>query len=468
MEKLNKDQRQVIRAIFAGENIFLTGPGGTGKSFLIGTLLDVAPKEMKIAVTALTGCAALLLGASGRGVAKTLHSWAGIGLGKEDVPTLVKRIRANRYSAKNWHKTDLLIVDEVSMMTADLLEKLDAIGKAIRGNSAPFGGIQLLFVGDFFQLPPVVRNMSPEEEEAGHYFAFASDIWARTFTTTIHLEKIVRQTDTTFHTLLTAARRGELSDADMALLQARMGLDWQTEAIRPTLLFSRKADVDTINDANMKALGGESYTYLTKMSPMPDATAAEKTQLGTEEVKRAADYMDHEASYMLELKLAVGSQVMLLHNMDIERALVNGSRGVVVRFVATAADGEKLPVVRFKTGVEEIINYKLWPIEGFKGIARMQIPLRLAWAVTIHKSQGATLDCCLIDIGKTTFTYGQAYVALSRVKSMDSLYVWQLDKKAFKAHPRVVEFYRQLGREKATAAAAAAIPQPIMQIVQVA
>jgi ATP-dependent DNA helicase PIF1 len=153
--------------------------------------------------------------------------------------------------------------------------------------------------------------------------------------------------------------------------------------------------------------------------------------------------LDREAAYEPELTLAVGLQVMLVTNLDMDSGLVNGSRGVVVKFVGPEVS--PYPVVRFLNGREQTIMEAGWEVDGFKGIKRTQVPLRLAYAVTIHKAQGATLDCALIDIGMRTFEYGQAYVALSRVRSLDSLYVWDVNPKAVKAHPRVSEFYAGLG-----------------------
>ncbi len=422
----------------------MTGPGGTGKSYLIAKLLETLSPTMKIAITAMTGCAALLLGGGagsvkGRARAKTLHSWAGIGLGKEPVGELVKRIKKSGRALKDWVTTDLLIVDEVSMLTADLLEKLDTIGQHVRGSSRPFGGIQVVFMGDFFQLPPVVRGTG---EDVGKHFAFTSPRWNTVIERTVHLTEIVRQSDPVFQDLLNAVRKGELSPGHLEILEARKGLPWKDKEIRPTLLFSRRAEVDTINGANLKALEGQRVTW--KARTVIDADAPSKAlNLEDGDIMRAIELMDREAAYEPELTLAVGAQVMLVTNLDMDSGLVNGSRGVVVKFVGPEVS--PYPVVRFLNGREQTIMEAGWEVDGFKGIKRTQVPLRLAYAVTIHKAQGATLDCALIDIGMRTFEYGQAYVALSRVRSLDSLYVWDVNPKAVKAHPRVSEFYAGLG-----------------------
>ena len=158
------------------------------------------------------------------------------------------------------------------------------------------------------------------------------------------------------------------------------------------------------------------------------------------EVKWAVEKMDKNGSYVPELVLRKGSQVMLLTNMDIEHGLVNGSRGVVERFCEGPGPDGKYPMVKFRNGEVIIISPATWASEDVDGLTREQIPLRLAYAITIHKAQGATLDCALIDIGDNTFEYGQAYVALSRVRSLDCLYIWDLKPSAFMVHPKVKAF----------------------------
>ncbi len=432
MDTLNTAQNEAFEAIRAGENVFLTGAGGTGKSYLIEQIVKHIPR--RVAVTALTGCAALLLDCG----AKTLHSWAGVGLGREDVPLLVQKIRKNSKALKKWTGTDVLIIDEISMMTPELFEKLDEIGRRLRKMPAPFGGIQLVCVGDFYQLPPVFR-------EGETRFVFESSNWKTAITRTIELTQIHRQKDEAFQRLLNEARAGKLSADSVAQLNARRGLDWKSQEIKPTLLFSRRTEVDAINDANLKALGGERHTYNVEtlsLTLVPGGGAPVSKPLAPAleaELKAEIEYMDKNASYQSELTLAEGAQVMLICNQDPDVGLVNGSRGVITRFISSA--GKKLPMVRFLNGTECVIGPHMWLLDGKKDICRAQIPLRLAYALTIHKAQGATLDCALVDIGAKTFEYGQAYVALSRVKSLESLYVWEVDAKAIKAHPKVAQFY---------------------------
>lgn len=434
---LTPEQESVYTSLESGKNVFLTGSGGTGKTYLINTIYEKLPlirhREsglgIRIAVTAMTGCAALLIGTH----AKTLHSWAGIGLGKGTVDELVYKIRRNGRAKKNWSMTDLLILDEVSMLQPDLLEKLDMIGKILRKNrSRPFGGIQLLFIGDFLQLPPVTRTEDTQ-------FAFESSIWNSLFDKYIQLTHIQRQSDPVFQQILHEARFGDLSADSIAILRSRMNLDWRSLRIRPTLLFPRRAEVDLINDANLRALEGSRLTY--KASLAYDDKVQRGFKANDEAFQAYLKTFDRDAGYLPELILGVGAQVMLIKNLDAMSSLVNGSRGVVTGFLE---DQLRTPIVEFMNGMKLAIEPAQWEIEDYPGVYRVQIPLRLAYAITTHKSQGATVDCALIDIGDKIFEYGQAYVAMSRVKNLNSLYIHDFDPDAIRAHPKVIEFYRQL------------------------
>ena len=428
MNTLNSAQLSVIKKLIDGDNIFLTGGGGVGKSYLLSVIYNELPGILKektgkiphIQMCALTGCAALLLGNK----AKTIHSWAGIALGKGTVSELRDKIRKNRKAMRNWISTDLLIIDEISMMTAELLDKLNELAKKIRSNQSLFGGIQLLLVGDFFQLPPVNKN----DEKS--IFAFESELW-KEIKTSIELTQILRQKDENFIAILKEARQGSLTKNSCDILRSRQDLNWRANKIKPTLLFPKRAEVDAVNDSNLRALTGKRYTYEARIihdlipSGYMDAN-----------FNRALELFDANAPFSVHLELTIGAQVMLIAN--IESGLVNGSRGVIIDF---ALD---LPVVEFLNGIKRTIGNHSWPIEDYELVSRSQIPLRLAWASTCHKAQGITLDSALIDIGSSVFEYGQAYVALSRVRSLDALYVYDFDPIAFKAHPRVKEFYKNL------------------------
>jgi len=429
----NDDQAAAFEAVKGGKNIFLTGPAGAGKSYLIQRIVEWATEHrIPNAVTALTGCAALLIGPK----AKTLHSWAGIGLGRESVETLVAEILKRPRQKSKWKRVQLLIIDEISMMTPDLFEKLDAIGKRIRGNSKPWGGIQLVLCGDFFQLPPVTKGMGAD---APGRFAFESPVWRLSHLTPVVLHKIERQTDEAFQKMLNECRIGAPSPETIALLKTRQGLDWKKQTIKPTLLFSRNADVDTINEKNIAALKKPLHAFeaRTVIEPSPEDPDVEIPR--GEAFDRHVTKLDNDANYAPHLELCVGAQVMLLMNLDIEKQLVNGSRGVIT---AMRVDG--IPIVQFLHGDPVAIERHRWTSSECSALHREQVPLRVAYAITIHKSQGATLDCALVDIGSSTFEYGQAYVALSRVRNLESLYIHTLDASKIMAHPTVHAFYTAL------------------------
>lgn len=433
IETLTEEQRSVIDFLITGRNIFLTGGGGVGKSYLLSVIYTDLPGLMnaekgpiKIQICALTGCAALLLGNK----AKTLHSWAGIGLGKGTVAELCIKIKRNKKALRAWLTTTLLIIDEVSMMTAELLDKLNEIGKKLRGSKKPFGGLQLLLVGDFFQLPPVTRG------DDTTVFAFESNAWSEASLAIMELTHIQRQKDAVFQSILREARVGALSKESCTILKGREGLEWKENKIRPTLLFPKRAEVELINDTNLRALQGRTYTYKARL--VYDGKVPKGFTEDDEHFQQVLNYVDANASYALELDLVQGSQVMLIANVDPEAGLVNGSRGILVGFCPAT----ELPIVEFMNGVRKPVGTHAWPLEDFEFVSRTQVPLRLAWACTTHKSQGSSLDSALVDIGSGNFEYGQAYVALSRARSLDALYVYDFDPIAFKAHPKVKAFYQ--------------------------
>jgi ATP-dependent DNA helicase PIF1 len=444
LDTLTDQQLSVIGHLLEGESLFLTGPGGVGKSYLLSVIYTEFPllkkrlyvaknpglvaKLPRIQMCAMTGCAALLLGHK----AKTLHSWAGIGLGKGSVAELYTKIRRNQKSMRNWLCTDLLIIDEVSMMPAELLDKLNELAKKIRSNKKPFGGMQVLLVGDFYQLPPVNRSDEPTK------FAFEALAWKELITSSIELTVIQRQKDEVFQRVLKEARIGALSKESCELLSEYQGREWRKQKIRPTLVFPRRAEVDMINDSNLRALTGRRYSYKARL--VYDGKIPDSFRETDEGFQRTLSIFDSDGSYVKELELMMGAQVMLIANTDIDSGLVNGSRGVVVDFCPAT----ELPIVEFLNGVKKIVGTHTWPIEDYEFVSRAQVPLRLAWASTTHKVQGATLDSALIDIGSGVFEFGQAYVALSRVRSLEALYVYDFEPTAFKVHPKVKTFYSDL------------------------
>jgi len=420
---------EILKLIREGKNLFLTGPGGTGKSTIVRRL---AQEVHGIAVTAMTGCAALLLEAK----ASTLHSWAGIGLGKDTLEKTIEAIRKKDRLRRRWTTCRVLVIDEVSMLTPELFERLDAIGRSIRKSTKRFGGLGLVLVGDFCQLPPVATDVR---------FLFESELWSSSVDIACLLTKIWRQKDPVYQQILGEVRMGTLSEESERILRGRMNTNWQTEVIKPTLLFSRNQQVDAINMQNLEAIAEDPKIFV-KTATFDEGRWYTAGHEGIPPLKTsdtvgyAQDRLCKDASFVERLELRKGAQVMLTVNMKPEAGLVNGSRGVIVGF-ETSARG--FPIVKF-SGSTIIVEPYVWWSHELPHVGIQQIPLRVAWAITIHKSQGASIDAAIVDIGKSTFEYGQAYVALSRVRSLEGLHLFALDVSRIKTHPRVAAFYEKL------------------------
>jgi len=340
---------------------------------------------------------------------------------------LARTIATDKRKGPRWRKTHCLVIDEVSMMTPALLELLDCVGRAARKSTKPFGGLQLVFVGDFYQLPPVsCKN-----------FAFESPLWNTVVQETIFLTEIVRQKDPVFQTILNEARVGELSTESYDILESRKTMEWKRQEIKPTLLFTKNTDVNTINENQLAKLTGEEKVF--------EATTDSPAKMSPDVVEMLVEKLDRDAPYEVRLRLKVRAQVMLLKQLYDDsgspiQGLVNGSRGVVTEF---AADGN--PIVKFMNGWNITVRQATWASDDEEdAVKRNQVPLRLAYALTIHKAQGASLDSALVDVGPSTFECGQAYVALSRVRSLEALFVYEISQKAFRAHPVVKAFYKSL------------------------
>ena len=469
---LSDDQLEIFNSYKDRENIFITGPGGCGKSYLIKYIMRHAIDEKRcFAVTALTGCAAILLGCR----SKTIHSWAGIGIAKGDDDVIATRIAMNRYKKRNWVKTDLLIVDEVSMMSKRLFNLLDSIGKKIRKNSKPFGGIQVIFCGDFYQLPPVGNKGDPDSFK----FCFESCHWGETFDSQHILDKSYRQTDDTYVNLLNEIREGSLSTYYYKILKERVGVKYPEDMnTKPVILYPTKRSVDALNNSEMESLDNDEkiYNYEIDIHLPPfdklhlddivvnndyndnknvfrDILTLEKTdklkQMNariprgehkyptTKELITASDFLEKNSHFSKKRAFKIGAQVMCTANIDMDIGIYNGSVGYITEMK------ENMVKVNFNKAGEHYIPYHSWESELLPQVSFKQIPLMLAWAVTIHKSQGATLDYAEIDVGSSVFAEGQTYVALSRVRSLEGLFLTSLDKKRIKVNEKVVEFYNQ-------------------------
>lgn len=446
--EFSEEQQLAFNKYVEGKNIFITGPGGTGKSALIKHIQrDAYNKGKYIQVTALTGCAAVLLECK----AKTLHSWSGIGLGKGPIEQLIKKVLKNKHSKTLWKETNILVVDEVSMMSLKLFETLDAIGKSVRKNSKPFGGLQLIFSGDFYQLPPVGDRDDPDTSK----FCFESEFWHLTFPKQEHIQlrKIFRQTDPVYQGILNQVREGRLKRSSNDALLHNVGREIdQTATIRPTKLFPTRNKVDSINASEMCKLSGDEVEYKLKYHADLEMTPNERLirlNYSPEQIKTELEYLKGNLRCDENIRLKIGSQVMCIVNIELTNGemLCNGSQGIVVRF---STMDKKQPVIRFNNGYEMTMNYHIWPSENIPGVGVSQLPLILAWALTIHKAQGATLDVAEIDAGSGIFECGQTYVALSRVKSLEGLYLTSFDARKIKINKKVQEFYQELANIAST------------------
>lgn len=435
--ELSQQQLIAFNKYIQGENIFITGPGGCGKSELIRKIYhDATKKQKNIHVCALTGCAALLLNCK----AKTVHSWAGIGLGTGDVMSYVKKIRKNQYFSQQWKNTDILVVDEVSMMSSYLFEILNIVGKYVRSNSTPFGGIQVILSGDFYQLPPVGNK-----DSLSSHFCFESSEWNTVFPVQnqIQLIKIFRQTDSVYSSILNQIREGKIKRKSIDILQQYVERTVSPDLIiHPTKLYPTRHLVDSVNNHNMLRLKTEEHEFKAKKDYLENP----ETHFSEIDIQKEFEFLSNNLPCEPTLRLKMGAQVMCVINIKINNELLicNGSQGIVTSFCPAG-----FPVVKYNNGFEMIMTLHTWMSEKIIGLCISQIPLILAWALTIHKSQGSTLDAAEIDIGDNIFECGQTYVALSRVKSLDGLYLSSFNYNKIKINKKVKEFYEELTKRQA-------------------
>jgi ATP-dependent DNA helicase PIF1 len=448
MELLNTEQKLIFDKYKNGENVFLTGPGGTGKSYLIKTIVkDAGTDEKTLQVCALTGCASILLNCK----ATTLHRFAGFGLANKPINEVVEEVFKKKYKLKNWFKLKCLIIDEVSMMSLKLLLILDAIGRKVYNKpNIPFGGLQVIFSGDFYQLPPV---KSSDEEKEASMFCFEHSLWNELFPpeNQVVLKTIFRQEEAQFLKVLKYVRQGRITNTTKASLESRLFKPSQLEEIRKskvvTIINPYKKDAELINNRSYKELGDvEKRTYnikflknSSKKKEEPLEDELNNLQIASNaSLKQDYDFLANNIMAENSLELKLGTHVMCIANVDLnsENQIANGSQGIVVGFEMG------LPLVKFNN-IEKpmLVGSFIWNSESNKNISVSQIPLIYAWAITIHKAQGVTLDAAIMDIGKNIFEYGQTYVALSRVKTLEGLYLTSFDYTKIAANPKVKKFY---------------------------
>ena len=404
------DQKTALKILHSGENVFITGQAGSGKTFLLNKFINEARKKGKtVAVTATTGLAATHLNGT------TIHSWSGMGVANSISGNFYSKIRKPR--RENICETDILIIDEISMLHDYRLDMVNAILKKIRKNNSSFGGIQLVMSGDFFQLPPV--NRYDDEFKGG--FVTESVAWRQAGLKICYLNEQHRQADEELSAILTAMRTNNLKRDQVQTLLNRIDAEAPSNEI-VTKLYTTNRDVDIINKKELAKIKGKSYFY---------SQETEGTKHYVEVLRRAI-----LAAPILELKK--GAHVMSIKNSP-DGKYVNGSLGEVVDFKY----GD--PVVKFNNGNTVRIKTSEWNLaDGEIVLASIeQVPLKLAWAITVHKSQGMTLDGAEIDLSRA-FVEGMGYVALSRVKNLHSLYLKGLNKMAITVSSEAIEIDKML------------------------
>jgi ATP-dependent DNA helicase PIF1 len=452
---LSPDQERALSVFQSGHNVFVTGPGGTGKTRLIREFVRLAKEADRThQVCAMTGCASLLLQCG----ARTLHSWSGIKLAKGTKEEVVAYVIKNKRVCKEWRRVKILIIDEVSMMSLKIFEIIEEIARIVRKSSAVFGGIQVAFMGDFYQLPPVGSPDDPDTER----FCFESPLWQRVFPMNRHVQltTMFRQLDPKYREILLQIRQGELSEENKAILHQHIKREYDAEAnggIVPTKLFPIRAKADFVNTQTFAKIKEKEYTYMYQRK-LDCLTFIESGKpISVEALRKCETATAQEREYEIQslltnspcsqtLSLKKGAVVMCMVNLDMDQGICNGSQGVVIDMKTVTADGKSvtLPLVKFTNGLVKLIHPHWWQSEEYPTLAIGQIPLCLAWALTIHKSQGATLAMAEVDVGGSVFEYGQTYVALSRLQTLDGLYLSALHANKIRANPVVRQFYRSI------------------------
>jgi ATP-dependent DNA helicase PIF1 len=412
-------QSEALQILKTGANVFLTGEPGAGKTYTLNEYVSyLRAHEVEVAITASTGIAATHIGGM------TIHSWSGIGIKKTLDKYELDKIASSEYVSKRVRRAKVLVIDEVSMLSPETLSMVDAVYREVLGKSDAFGGLQVVLVGDFFQLPPIVRaedekiKMRLPIEEKQKIFAYESGVWQRAGFLTCYITEQHRQEDETFLDVLTAIRRDIFDTAHIEHLEKRIISRDMVPAGIPKL-YSHNRNVDEVNDFELKKVDGEVKTFYMESSGAPALIESLKRGCLSPEI----------------LTLKIGAKVMCTKNKGSD-GYVNGTLGEVVAFDKDSG----YPVIKTKSNQNILIEPDEWSVdENGRVKARIsQVPLRLAWAITVHKSQGMSLDEAVVDLS-SVFEYGQGYVALSRVRTLAGLHILGYNEMTFKVHPEVLE-----------------------------
>jgi len=411
-------QSTALALLKTGSNIFVTGEPGSGKTYVINKYVRyLRDHGISVAVTASTGIAATHIS----GV--TIHSWSGVGIRKTLNEHELDAITTMERLVKQITGTDVLIIDEISMLEAGMLDMVELICRTIRRTPEPFGGLQVVLVGDFFQLPPISKYGEPPAQ-----FAFSAAAWTESMFDVCYLTEQHRQSDAALSSVLASIRNGTVEAETVTHLHSRRVTQHPTHA-DITKLYSHNTNVDEVNAGKLKQLAGKSHTFsMTTYGPKSKVEALIRGCLSPE-----------------ELQLKQGAAVMCTRNNP-EKGFVNGTLATVVDF----DDGEGYPIITTRTGRTMTVEPMEWAIEDGEKITASitQIPLRLAWAMTVHKSQGMSLDAAVMDLSHS-FAYGQGYVALSRVRTLAGLFLLGWNERALLVDPIIQEQDRMMREQSA-------------------
>lgn len=396
---MNDKQIEAYEIIKQGHNLFLTGSAGTGKSYTLKSIIDYLEKNnIEYGLTALTGCASVLING------QTIHSFLYMGISK-DVNVIYNNLCKFTPKLNKLKKLRVLIIDEISMMDDKLFETINQLLMLIKGNDKLFGGVQLLLVGDFYQLPPI----------SGDY-CFTSDIWNKLNLKTVILTELIRQKDDNIlQHLLEEIRNGKVSDETMKILENLKNTTFPNKQIKPTRLYPINKNVDKINNRE--------FNKLLKKNNNEKILYKAYCNKSTEKIDN------------YDIELTLHAQVMVIRNISIENKLFNGTRGVIIELK------EKQVVIRDINNNIHIIDYYTDINNNNKKIMTSFMPLKLAYAMSIHKSQGASIDYLELDLGEDIFISGQLYTALSRATNINNIKIINFSKNSFIQNEKIKKFY---------------------------